>query len=95
MAAGQVRGRTGYFRSIKLTPNLPIDRSMHAPGGVQPELRLGLPTAAKPYSLAFTTSSFTTLSFTTLSFTTEGTENTEFFSVLSVLSVAIIPQLNR
>jgi len=43
-----------------------------------------MPAVAKPYSL----------SFTTLSFTIEGTENTEFFSVLSVFSVVIMPQLD-
>jgi hypothetical protein len=51
-----------------------------------PRVEPDLPGVAKPYSL-----SFTTLSFTTLSFTTEGTENTEFFSVLSVFFVVNIP----
>jgi hypothetical protein len=46
-----------------------------------PRVELDLPAVAKPYSL----------SFTTLSFTTEGTENTEGFSVLSVLFVVIMP----
>ena len=46
-----------------------------------PRVELDLPAVAKPYSLLFTT----------LSFTTEGTENTEFFSVLSVVSVVIMP----